>query len=137
MDNMTISALCTEQIVDDYWHATYVNLKVVMMKSNGYVNASKLCRDFGNRYKDWTRLKSVKQRMKRVGARLEQECGIAIPLTITINVTDRSPTDYLISGTYIHSDLLPELAWQLSKDFRLDMVRTEVQQHFYPTIARR
>ena len=34
-----------EQINGDYWHAEYLGLRMVAMKSNGYINATKLCSD--------------------------------------------------------------------------------------------
>src|SRR3977135_3224611 len=52
-----IGDICYEQINGNYWYASYLGVKVVMDKSNGYINASKLCIDGGKRFDNWIRNK--------------------------------------------------------------------------------
>src|SRR5277367_6720809 len=56
-----LSAICFEHIKDDYWYGAYGEFRVVMMKTNGWVNATKMCKDGGKQFRDWTRLQSTKQ----------------------------------------------------------------------------
>ena len=52
-----IGDICYEQIKGDYWYASYLGVKVVMDKSTGYINATRLCADGGKIYKNWLRNK--------------------------------------------------------------------------------
>src|SRR3984957_8790861 len=53
-----ISDLAFEQISGKYYYAAYGPFRVIMDKSNGYINASKMCSSGGKDYNDWSRLKS-------------------------------------------------------------------------------
>src|SRR6266853_4974263 len=59
-----ISDITYEQISGDYWYANYLGFKVVMMKSNGFVNATKLCLSGGKRYDKWARLQNSEELVK-------------------------------------------------------------------------
>src|SRR5277367_3871765 len=56
-----LSAICFEHIKDDFWYGAYGEFRVVMMKTNGWVNASKMCKDGGKLFKNWTRLEGAKE----------------------------------------------------------------------------
>ena len=47
-----------ELIKDSYHYGYYGPFRVVVDKANGHVNATKLCRLGGKKFKDWVRLKS-------------------------------------------------------------------------------
>jgi hypothetical protein len=59
-----LSEICYQQIKDDYWYGCYLGMRVVMQKSTGFINASKLCIDGGKRFKNWTRLEHSKEMIK-------------------------------------------------------------------------
>ena len=44
-----------------YWYGLYGDFRVVMDKTSGYVNATKMCRAGGKDYKDWSRLKGTQE----------------------------------------------------------------------------
>src|SRR3977135_448363 len=52
-----ISAICYDQIKDDYWYAECLGLKVVMVKKDGwkddYINGRYLCFLGGTRLTNW------------------------------------------------------------------------------------
>ena len=48
-----LSEVCYQQIEGDFYYGWYGGFNVVMMKSNGYVNATKLCADGGRRFQHW------------------------------------------------------------------------------------
>jgi len=50
---ISMSDICYEQIRDNYWYGQYSKFKVVINKSNGYINATKLCIDGGKQFKKW------------------------------------------------------------------------------------
>ena len=50
---MSLSEICFLQIKDDFWLAQYDCYIVTMMKSCGWINATKLCSDEGKQFEDW------------------------------------------------------------------------------------
>src|SRR5277367_5139477 len=134
-----LSAICFEHIKDDYWYGAYGEFRVVMMKTNGWINATKMCNDGGKQFRDWTRLQSTKQllaayqRLKAsenstdIKAEADNTCGdahagIPAPVCNCIMVVQTfhiTPEDKLISGTYCPADLIPSVAGCISPDFQL------------------
>ena len=53
--------VCFEQIRDNYWYGAYGDFRVVMMKDNGWVNVTKMCKDGGKRFDNWIRLDGSKE----------------------------------------------------------------------------
>ena len=107
-----------------------------MMKSNGYINATKMCTSGGKDFCDWTRLKGSHQLIEAVQNKLVLEntlvnsndsnfalrdsdpqiCGTVCKCITTENSTE---ADKLISGTYCHPLLIPHIACWVSADFAL------------------
>ena len=87
-DAQVISDICYNQICGDYWHANYLGLQVIMMKSNGYINASKLCMDGGKLLKHWLENKNSKEMMRY--------CENAMNQSDSSNST--FPTDLALGG---------------------------------------
>ena len=68
-----ISDITYEQITGDYWYANYLGFKVIMMKSSGFVNATKLCLSGGKRFDNWTRLQGSKELTKFLDVKILEE----------------------------------------------------------------
>src|SRR5277367_4622610 len=134
-----LSAICFEHIKDDYWYGAYGEFRVVMMKTNGWVNASKMCKDGGKKFNDWTRLQSTKQLLETFN-RLEasenttdiktedgntcgdRPTGITATRCNTLKIVvenNFSETGRLISGTYCPADLIPSIAGWISPEFQI------------------
>ena len=111
-----------------------------MDKSNGYINASKLCSAGGRRFHDWFRLKSSHELLQHFQsemalqftpanlenldlALLDSEMGIPVSVCKSITTPNISGEDRLISGTYIHPDLIPSVAGWISPVFQLNANR--------------
>ena len=114
-----LSELIFEQIKDNYWYATYGPFRVVMNKSNGYINATKLCSAGAKNYCNWSRLKGNDQVVILLQKQLEKQnsnlalgdanqqiCGLAPSACISIKTGNKSPADQVISGTYCHPELV-------------------------------
>src|SRR3977135_3031660 len=67
-----IGDICYEQIKGNYWYANYHGFKVVMDKSNGYINATKLCIDGGKTFNHWLENKRSKETMNFFLKKLNQ-----------------------------------------------------------------
>ena len=120
-----LSDIAFEQIVGNFWYAAYGPFRVIMMKDNGYLNATKLCSSGGKEYREWARLKnseeliSVLERHKASVNTQEhfQESNLTLldsnrmiplllsPPCIFLQTTNSSAEEKLISGTYCHPDL--------------------------------
>ena len=59
-----------EYISDEYCYGKYGDFNVIMMKKNGYINATKMCRDISEQteskkeFRNWKENKSVRDRIK-------------------------------------------------------------------------
>ena len=117
-----IMDICNEQIEGDYWYADYLGTKIIVKKSNGYVNATKLCSDAGKRFGAWLADKHNKEVLKFYQDKITRgeldANGVTIP-----TFTMRKGTNKLIKGTYIH----PRIIWWVgswsSPTFALDANR--------------
>ena len=85
-----ISEICYEQIKDDYWYADYLGFKVVMMKSNCYINATKLCNDGAKRFEHWIDNKHSKGMLNFYQKKLNQsQSSVEVfPLNLTLGAAN-------------------------------------------------
>jgi hypothetical protein len=134
-----VSEVAFEQISGVYWYGAYGPFRVVMDKSNGYVNATKMCVAGGKDYYDWSRLKSTHlliATLQKVLAlenirpgleNYENTLGDPTPgnpgdgsiqcFKVVLGGTEAE--DWIIRGTYIHPDLVPSLAGWVSPEFQI------------------
>ena len=56
-----MSQVCYKQIEGDYWYGWYLDLRIVINKQTGYVNASKLCTDHKKQFHHWTQNNQTKK----------------------------------------------------------------------------
>ena len=134
-----LEQIAFEQIKEDYWYGWYGQFNVVMMKSCGWVNGTKLCKDGGKQLKHWFENSSTRKLMNYLQTQLGQQshantqgfpntlgdtsAGIPTEVSKYIQTENKSDQDRLISGTYIHPDLVPSLASWISPEFALKACR--------------
>ena len=128
-----ISEVAFEQISGNYWYGAYGPFRVVMLKDTGYINATKMCTSGGKVYSKWTRLKTsaeLIQAFENIQALENRHDTNTLTLRDTddqiwssafkcITTGNQSEEDKLISGTYIHPDLVPSVAGWVSPNFQL------------------
>src|SRR5271156_5032809 len=56
-----LSDIAFEQIEGNFWYGAYGEFRVVMMKDNVFINATKRCKDGGKEYTKWSRLQNSRQ----------------------------------------------------------------------------
>ena len=56
MDNIELSDCIYEHIKDTFYYGIFGDFKLVIDKSTGCFNATKLCAQGGKEYKKWSRL---------------------------------------------------------------------------------
>jgi KilA-N domain len=131
-----LSQIIFEQIKDNFYYGAYGEFRVIVDKSNGYVNATKMCKSLDKKFKDWPRLKGsqvliqtflsekvLSHTNSNSDLTLEkteaQICASVIPPCISINTGNKTDVEQLISGTYAHPLLIPSIAGWISPEFQI------------------
>lgn len=117
-DNQDINNIAFEKINDKFSRGKYGDFDVIIMKENGYINATKLCIHVaeitGSRkvFRNWSMNTSAKDLIDSAAC----EAGIpASQLTIVVS----SGKNQEIKGTYVHPDLVPHIASWASPEFAI------------------
>src|SRR3981189_288275 len=131
-----LSEIAFEEIEGNYWYGAYGEFRVIMMKDNGYINATKMCSSGGKEYFRWRRLQSSAELIQALERNMALEntqvtsastledanhqiWRLASPPCIFVKTDNNTPTDQLKSGTYCHPVLIPHIACWVSVDFAL------------------
>ena len=115
--------ICYQQIHDDYCFASYSDLNVIMHKTSGWINATKLCRDGGKLVKNWLRLEHTKKLINVIqnehlpNSNNLSSAHIRADACKTVLLNRDTNIGMLLSGTYIHPDLIPSLAGWINPIF--------------------
>ena len=117
-----------KDINEDYAWAKYGDFKVIMMKENGYINATKLCSDAmiqtGSKkpFKNWKANSNTKELIDVISAPAEISAG-----DLFITITGGKLTE--IRGTYVHPELIPFVASWASVQFAVKVSKI-VNEYF-------
>ena len=134
-----LSEICTEQIYENFWFASYGNFNVIMNKNDGYINATKLCSLVNKKFSDW----KCNANSLRLMHELEDEIHAALDFTqptrelilqkaVSVNLetvcksivtANQTVEDKLISGTYCHPLLIPHIACWCSPAFAIKVAK--------------
>ena len=106
--------LIFENINDEYAYGKYGDFNVIIMKKNGYINVTKLCKHGGKDFKHWVGTQQSQELFKG----LKTELGIEQPL---ITIRRSVVGNLLVTGTYAHPDLVPHIASWVSVKFAVMM----------------
>lgn len=103
-----------KDINDDYSWCDYGNFKVIIMKKNGYINATKLIHQSSKNKKlnDWTRGKLNQELIDEFSLLLDIPAN---HLIIPITTSSKNLTE--IRGTYVHPLLITHIAHWISPKF--------------------
>jgi hypothetical protein len=85
-----------EYINNDYAYSKYENYTVIMMISNRYINATKLCKQYGKEFKNWIRNEFIKQLIIEVEKEINNKSFII----------KTGGKNELLRGTYVHDKLM-------------------------------
>lgn len=119
--------ICYENIMENFYNANFFGLQLIVDKSTGYFNATKLCELMGKSFKKWYRKSSTKSLFKFM--KKNQIYGKYLKYKITGSGCGHSK----ISGTYLHKCFLLKLAEWISHDFYCqynDIVLDRAQHEF-------
>lgn len=102
----------------EYAYGQYADFKVIIKKSNGYINVTKMCQSINELlgtnkiYRHWNETKSSDE----LCAAVSDAAGIPAAL-LTHVLTTSDPSISVIRGTYVHPDLIPHIASWASPKF--------------------
>ena len=104
-----------KDINDKYSYGKYGDFKVIVMKKNGYINATKICNDAVTKngtkkdFKEWKRISTAKEIMKEISS----ITGIAQEKLLISTTTGSNE----LRGTYAHPMLITNIAHWVSPQF--------------------
>ena len=105
-----MNAIIFQDINDQYAYGKYIDFTVIIMKSNGYVNATKLCDGTNKRFRHWLENTKTKEYIEYYSKKTP--AGKAATPIMVINNGDQ-----LSSGTYLCKELIPALCQWISVEF--------------------
>lgn len=111
---MNLNKGCYERIKDSFYYTEYLGLKLIVDTNTGYFNASQLCELGGRKYNQW---KTEKQTQNLISFLIRNRDPCKGDLFYENKTQNKEVT--IISGTYIHEDLLIDLALWISHEFYL------------------
>jgi len=109
--NTQLQKIGYEAINDKFSYGNYGEFKVILMNSNGYINATKLCASAKKQFVHWMENKQSKALIESV----ENEIKNVAEEKAFIKITGTSNT--LIRGTYVHPLLITHIASWCSAEF--------------------
>jgi hypothetical protein len=117
MSSYNIQNIIFEDINAEYGRGKYGDFEVIIMKSNAYINATKLCSNGGKQYKNWFNLQGSQKLIKYFQENL---VDIKSPVSIVKKVGKGLCK---VNGTYVHPALIPHIATWISPAFSFNKIR--------------
>jgi hypothetical protein len=107
-----------ERINDEYSYGQYAEFKVIIMKKNGYINATKLCKEHNKRFDNWLQNINNKELINSINNIIASP-GIPGDAKLESIIIITGKLNSLTRGTYVHSLLIPHIASWISPQFAI------------------
>ena len=107
--------VCFEHIKDTYCYGIFEEFKLVIDKDTGYFNATKLCKDGGKKYRDWSRMNKSKKLIEYYREKRGVECDT--DFSYDYRKDNHDTPDYRLTGTYVPRELILDIASWISIEF--------------------
>jgi hypothetical protein len=98
---MSLNNIIFENIDEEYAYAKYADFTVIMMKKNRYINATRLCNEYGKKLDKWTRTDRTKELIDTINNKINEEAP-------TIQIKSKKHNS-IIRGTYVHPLLIDKI----------------------------
>jgi hypothetical protein len=112
-----LNQIIFDHIDDKYAYGNYGEFKVIIMKKNTYINATKLCKEYGKEFKHWNENKNNKELIDEVNKEISWMVGNPTVQENKSFIIIKGGKNYNICGTYVHSLLIPHIASWISPQF--------------------
>ncbi|CCV02484.1 hypothetical protein IIV31_112L [Armadillidium vulgare iridescent virus] len=109
----SLNDICYEQIKDNFHHGIFGDFKLVVDKETGYFNATKLCKDGGKKFRNWTVLEKSKKLLRFYDHKNRgHNHGL-----YEVKGANKNETDAKITGQYVSKELILDIASWISIEF--------------------
>ncbi|ANB51039.1 hypothetical protein [Powai lake megavirus] len=133
-----------ENINDEYALGKFGDLEVVMMRENGYVNATNLCKKCGKDYKNWNQNSYSKELIKELIKQLSQINNNQIKKKSSagnpaaeVTHTVKGGKLTIIRGTYVHPKLIIHIASWCSTEYAMKVSDIVTEFHAKEEVEKR
>lgn len=118
MSEINISRIIFKDVKENnqYGYGMYGDFKVIIMKENGFINATKLCDLDGKQFCHQLQNESCKKLIETAKKSIKDKTGEDIEVIIKINNTINK-----LRGTYVHQKLIVHIASWVSSDFAMQV----------------
>ncbi|ARF02723.1 SWPV1-132 [Shearwaterpox virus] len=117
---MDFTNLITSNIDEKFCYIRYDEFKLIMLKGNGFINATKLCKLGGKDFNKWKRLEGSKELIKNIEDDVIKSVASKSSIILEINESKvKNKTD--ITGTYVHRYLIPYITSWISPHFAIKL----------------
>ncbi|UWX11288.1 CRPV-179 [Crowpox virus] len=115
---MELSYIVIRDINEQFCYARYYDFDVIMLKDNGFINATKLCELGKKDFNNWLRLDGSKELIKKLEENNNQTMPSSIKLSVILEIKDKHKgNQHDASGSYVHPDLVPHIVSWISPSF--------------------
>jgi hypothetical protein len=121
-----INQIIFENINDDYSYGMYGDFKVIIHTKSGYINVTKLCKNDNKLYKNWLQNDKSKELILYVDNLLNNKSKYQS--IFLVKGCGKNETLALVSGTYAHPLIVPQVAQWISIPFAI-MVSKIINEH--------
>lgn len=108
MAQYNLTDLIYEDVNDEYGWGKYGSIQVLIRKKDGYINASKMCKDGGKDWFNWGKNETAKKIIEEFESDLHMSRSLLM---------DTYMGDYNFRGTYVNPKLVPHIAIWISAKF--------------------
>ena len=118
----SISEIIFEHIDEKFAYGKYGDFKVIIMKENKYINATKLCGEHNKRFENWLRNDNSKILIDEVDNELKNSKNGAHSYLSQHKkslITLQKECKNNLRGTYVHDLLIPHIASWISPNFAI------------------
>jgi hypothetical protein len=112
---MELCDICFENIKDTFYYGLFGDFKLVIDKSTGYFNATKLCERGGKEYRQWKRLEKSKNMVEYYQKSWGGDSHGSFLYEVKLQNNDR--LNKRITGTYVPKELILDIASWVSIEF--------------------
>jgi hypothetical protein len=112
---MELCDICFENIKDTFYYGLFGDFKLVIDKSTGYFNATKLCERGGKNFFDWKRLEKSKSMVEYYQKSWPGNSQASFLYQVKLQNNDR--LNKRITGTYVPKELILDIASWVSIEF--------------------
>ena len=105
-----LSDIVFEHINEKYAYGAYGDFKVIMMKKNSYINATKLCDEHKKLFKNWSRNMQNEELINEVKKEINySKLSTTEDIDPIITIKGGNKKLQIVTGTYVHPLLMPDI----------------------------